>query len=265
MPGFSLGLAAMRTIGRRFLDRYPGLKFPGKKPIVASRVFPTTKIYGHAVPMGGREVIPGEYRMTKANPDKNMADGYVLGHLAAAESEWLRLGDVWAGQVALARRQMDGAILELTREFGDIVSSLGALSRLARELEGNEVRLSRVIQETGEDTRSGESWAVVLDLENSAVRLEQEALRIRGNVEASLVHLQFQDRVDQILAHVASSIAALPEALAGVRCGYESTGKLPLLDFSPLLAAIEASYTTAEEHALHQGGASEGNDELTFF
>lgn len=151
---------------------------------------------------------------------------------------------------------MDTAIVSLTEEFAGIVSGLDALIALARELEADESRLVQAVRENAQDS--------VPDLETSAVRLEREALRIRGNVETSLVHLQFQDRVNQILAHVESNIHALPDALAQIRDTYIRSGHLTPLDFTPLLAAIEASYTTAEERGSHAGGEDD-EDDLTFF
>lgn len=184
----------------------------------------------------------------------------VVRHLTSAEAEWRRVGGVWAGQISTVRRQMGGAIEQLASEFSGIVAGLHRLVALAHELEGDEARISRASGDS-----DGHDREVVMELESSAARLEMEAMRIRANVESSLVHLQFQDRVDQILGHVETSVHALPDALAIVRHTYERTGKLDPLDFSPLLAAIEATFSTAEEHALSQGGEAEDGDELTFF
>lgn len=185
------------------------------------------------------------------------------------EKEWHRLGSVWAGQISNARRQMDHAISHLTDEFSGIVSGLDALVTLARELEANEGRLLQAVQSNGVRVDGSEDATseAATELETSAVRLEREALRIRNNVDSSLVHLQFQDRVNQILGHVESNIHALPDALADIRETFLRSGRLTPLDFSPLLAAIEASYTTTEERGLHQNGklADDDSDDLTFF
>lgn len=165
----------------------------------------------------------------------------IVLHLHEVEVQWRRLGEVWAGQIALARRQMDTAIFDLTREFADIVDNLSVLAALARDLDNDETRLAQ------------------------ATRLELKAAAIRANVESSLIHLQFQDRVNQILGHVEANIGALPDALATIRDTFQTTGRLTPPDFSPLLAAIAASYTTREERALHQGQSVDDGDELTFF
>lgn len=185
----------------------------------------------------------------------------IVLHLHEVEVQWRRLGEVWAGQIALARQQMDTAIFDLTREFADIVDNLSVLAALARDLENDETRLAQATQAAPGATDGD----VVEELEKTATRLELKAAAIRANVESSLIHLQFQDRVNQILGHVEANIGALPDALATIRDTFQTTGRLTPPDFSPLLAAIAASYTTREERALHQGQSVDDGDELTFF
>ena len=195
----------------------------------------------------------------------------IARHLEGVEKEWHRLGSVWASQISNARQQMDHAITHLTDEFSGIVTGLDALVTLARELEANESRLLQAVHATGPrvggDSAEDVTEIAAAELETSAVRLEREALSIRNNVDSSLVHLQFQDRVNQILGHVESNIHALPDALADIRETFIRSGRLTPLDFTPLLAAIEASYTTTEERGLHQNGklADDDSDDLTFF
>jgi hypothetical protein len=180
----------------------------------------------------------------------------IARHLEGIETEWHRLGTVWAHQIGIAREQMDTAINSLTVEFAGIVDGLDAVAVLARDMEAEETRLRQ--------GASPDESAVVSVLENNTARLEREALRIRANVESSLVHLQFQDRVNQILGHVESNIHALPNALAQIRDTFVQSGQLRPLDFTPLLAAIEASYTTAEERGSPADGEN-AEDDLTFF
>jgi hypothetical protein len=186
----------------------------------------------------------------------------IVRHLEAADREWRQLGEIWGKHIANARGQMETAIVALTQAFADIVRSLDELVATARWLEGNEGRLTPVL-----GAGAGADCQVVVEqLEHAAVRLETEAAKIRVNVEAALVHLQFQDRVNQILGHVETNIRTLPDALADVRGCFELTGRLPPLDFSPLLAAIEASYTTDEERAAHRGCPAAGEVyEITYF
>lgn len=179
------------------------------------------------------------------------ANREIVRHLESIEAEWHRLGSVWGEQIGNARRHMEVASVSLTGEFAEIVSGLDNLVSLMREFQQSASQASQ--------PALGET------LEDPAERLEQEALRLRGSVETALVHMQFQDRVNQILGHVQDNIHALPDALARIRDTYVNTGHLTPLDFTPLLDAIAASYTTLEERASHDGRDADAADELTFF
>jgi len=94
----------------------------------------------------------------------------------------------------------------------------------------------------------------------------QAGFDLPATVEDILTHLQFQDRVSQILSHVQNDIwqleASLHEAL-------NCEGELPPPpDTEAWLSALKNSYTTHEQRALH---GREGNDkapgpsDITFF
>lgn len=196
--------------------------------------------------------------------DKSQPNSDVINHLEGVEEQWRHLGGVWAGQIANARSQMETAIVELTRHFAHIATDLDALASTCRLLENDERLLAQAIVDSSKD----ENQPLVDELETTAARIEREAGHIRKSVEAAIVHLQFQDRVNQVLGHVEENINALPDAFASIRDTYRRTGELTPPDFTPLLKAIEASYTTAEEHALHRGDSvteHDENGEITFF
>ncbi|WP_304031656.1 methyl-accepting chemotaxis protein [Methyloversatilis discipulorum] len=97
----------------------------------------------------------------------------------------------------------------------------------------------------------------VLDETNRALLGNAEG--IRREIADTLPHLQFQDRADQVLAHVSSSLGDFSQRVTGV-----SSGCVP--DLQPVLEALSRSYTTPEERQ-NQGGApaAGGNDDLVFF
>jgi methyl-accepting chemotaxis protein len=103
----------------------------------------------------------------------------------------------------------------------------------------------------------------VLDaLAQTNAALREQAEGIQQEIEATLPALQFQDRIDQVLAHVCESMSEL-----GDRVGATPEGQAP--DLGPLIDSLERSYTTAEERANHAGSnrvdAEASGQSLVFF
>ncbi|BCY10194.1 methyl-accepting chemotaxis protein [Actinoplanes sp. L3-i22] len=114
----------------------------------------------------------------------------------------------------------------------------------------------------------GEVQAVLDDLmgmlskmRESSQGLEQAAVGIRGEISESLVNLQFQDRVNQMLEHLRDNIGRFPDVAQAA-----ATGTAPL-DAQVLLDELAARYTMAEEHQAHQSGSATkvNESEITFF
>lgn len=176
--------------------------------------------------------------------------------------DWKRLAEIWLSQIESARSQTNTAIIGLTREFAGIVENLDELAGLARDIERNEGRLMQAVNHAAGQDDPG----VVGHLARSAEKLDQRSTLIRTNVEASLVHLQFQDRINQILGHVQANILALTKALAEREAIRERTGSTAPIDFAALLREMESSYTMPEERANHRHLPNqEADDEITFF
>jgi len=110
---------------------------------------------------------------------------------------------------------------------------------------------------------------VTQTLVGSAERLRSESLVIKSELDNSLVQLQFQDRVSQMLGHVIHSIEKYPEFLQNNRARFDEGGRLEPLDPAPLLGGLEKTYVMADERALHMGlqptGEQEQEQEITFF
>jgi methyl-accepting chemotaxis protein len=108
-------------------------------------------------------------------------------------------------------------------------------------------------------------------LVQSSIRLKDESIGIKSEVAESLVQLQFQDRVSQIMTHVRNNIERLPAVLHQNRAQFEQQGELAPLDAAPLLAELEKTYAMSDEravHAAHTGGAeapAAQEEEITFF
>jgi len=101
----------------------------------------------------------------------------------------------------------------------------------------------------------------------AASTLRQSSVGIKSEVGESLVQLQFQDRVSQILCHVRDNINAFPGYLQQGEQKYRECGRLTAIDWSGLLHELERSYATTEERSNHGGGKQSvaADDEITFF
>ena len=88
---------------------------------------------------------------------------------------------------------------------------------------------------------------------------------LQGEIGEALVHLQFQDRIGQIMSHVVANIQRVPSLLASARPSH--AGAPPQVDAQALLAELEASYAMADERDAHSGGgaAAPASSAVTFF
>ncbi|UTH73251.1 methyl-accepting chemotaxis protein [Chromobacterium sp. IIBBL 290-4] len=102
--------------------------------------------------------------------------------------------------------------------------------------------------------------ASVRDFSQAAERLAQinekmqtEGAQVERELHASLIALQFQDRVSQIVQHVASDLERMHEHLQAVRRARQSGGAGPVVKPQEWLRRLESTYTTLEQAALHKG------------
>lgn len=101
-------------------------------------------------------------------------------------------------------------------------------------------------------------------LQGSLEQLHQERTVLESELNQLVVHLQFQDRVDQIMGHVGDDMQRLEQALAARQAG---NGELPAA--AEWLARLGSTYTTLEQRALHEGRSAEATNasfsSITFF
>jgi methyl-accepting chemotaxis protein len=93
-------------------------------------------------------------------------------------------------------------------------------------------------------------------LATNTEHLESVNSRVQGEISETLVHLQFQDRVSQILHSV---VADMEKFLA--------SGAQTHLDVDRWLAELKKTYTTLEQTAIHRGqeADSPADSNITFF
>ena len=100
-------------------------------------------------------------------------------------------------------------------------------------------------------------------LQDSLHELHQERGVLESEINQLVVHLQFQDRVDQIMGHVSDDMQRLEQTLASLGAG---GAELP--EVSEWLERLSGTYTTLEQRALHEGRSVEpagGSSSITFF
>ena len=105
-------------------------------------------------------------------------------------------------------------------------------------------------------------------LSETAHTLLQESQEVQQEVSDVLVNMQFQDRVNQILAQTRTDMERFQALLDGRRAEL-ANGQLPeRVRADQWLAEMERSYTTIEQQLNHSGGRQVGapqNSEITFF
>lgn len=96
------------------------------------------------------------------------------------------------------------------------------------------------------------------DLGESARLMQTEGMGVRADVSRLLVDLQFQDRMSQILKHVAADIEKLDALIVG-------QGLDLSIDIDQWMRELQAGYATDEQRNVHSGSSAKASDEITFF
>ncbi|HEY0844019.1 MAG TPA: methyl-accepting chemotaxis protein [Noviherbaspirillum sp.] len=124
-----------------------------------------------------------------------------------------------------------------------------------------------VESETTINTVLSDFRAVTDALQRSSQLLKDESVGIKDEIGQALVQLQFQDRVNQILSHVKTSIEQLPAYFASNSDEFRRDGELRPLDASRLLLEMKNSYVMSDQRAVHSGEkVAQANDsDITFF
>ena len=101
--------------------------------------------------------------------------------------------------------------------------------------------------------------AAAKELSSTTDHLKTVNTHVQGEISETLVHLQFQDRIGQILQSVVQDMEKFQNRMA-----HNPTA----VEVDQWLAELEETYTTREQKALHHGEALSGTDEeseITFF
>ena len=98
----------------------------------------------------------------------------------------------------------------------------------------------------------------------SSKRLEEDSTVVHEQVEGVLVHLQFQDRVSQILHAVTADMARLGFLVADARAEVSAGQVPPPTDVEAWIRDLEKTYTTLEQYS-EQKQTSTPVQSITFF
>ncbi len=97
--------------------------------------------------------------------------------------------------------------------------------------------------------------------------LKNESIGIKSEINDSLVQMQFQDRVSQIMNHVKDNIEGLPAFMQQHQQDYARSLVLQPLDAQGLLTKLKETYVMTDQHVVHEGGELEqkNNNDISFF
>ena len=111
----------------------------------------------------------------------------------------------------------------------------------------------------------GDLLDFVTKLKGSSDEMSRSAEEVKDEISETLVHCQFQDRVNQVLSHVGEAIASFAVTLDDAQAG--GLGQLRPVDCRSLVAKLKDSYTMVEEHQRHAPGDAplELESDVTFF
>lgn len=98
-------------------------------------------------------------------------------------------------------------------------------------------------------------------------QMQLQAEHVQQQLSDVVMHLQFQDRVSQILSHVMDDMNKLSDN-ANLFAAQLDAGQLPeTISVQHWLEGLRKTYTTLEQVSVHTGGRqhSASNDDITFF
>jgi methyl-accepting chemotaxis protein len=160
--------------------------------------------------------------------------------------------------LSTAARDTGKRITQKVGAVSDALMQIGATSERVAErdqkaVESSEARIRSVLERFAQST---------VRLEQVAEESRAQSAQIKDEVSESLVQLQFQDRVSQILAQVVSTMNELARSHSGASGAASVTERA-----QEHMQRMMRSYTTDEQRRNHQGLETQAvaPQEITFF
>lgn len=158
-----------------------------------------------------------------------------------------------SGETGKLIRETVATVTEVIQHAQELSESFAAQEQ--NVVEQSQQQVERIVQDFNETATA---------LQESLCQLHRERGELESEINQLVVHLQFQDRVDQIMGHVGDDMQRLEQALAARQAG---NGELP--STTEWLARLGSTYTTLEQRALHEGRNAEATNasssSITFF
>lgn len=189
-----------------------------------------------------------------------------------AAIEAARAGEAGRGFAVVADevRKLSTLSKETGKQIGEKVKVISAaISAAVKTSEQNAAGEAKTlaVSESAISNVLGNFRQITDGLTESSGILRKESDGIKNEVAMSLVQLQFQDRVSQILSHVRDNIGSLPGYLEKSCAEFSQSGRLIPVAAGQLLKEIESTYAMTEEYSNHGGKtqSASNNTEISFF
>lgn len=141
-----------------------------------------------------------------------------------------------------------------------IMTVISVAERFSEQDTRSVAEAEKTIQKVLEDFKE-----VAIGLSDSSKMLRRESEGMREEISETLVYLQFQDRVSQILVQVRDNLDELHERLRRYS-DERSQGGMPSIDADAWLSEMTRSYTTTEQRNNHRKTNEAADEtEITFF
>jgi methyl-accepting chemotaxis protein len=157
--------------------------------------------------------------------------------------------------------EMTNTVAELKKSVEGSAQKINStISHESSLLESTEKRIEIVTEEFRHITAT---------LSDKDLQLQKQAKDISHSIENTLVELQFQDRVSQILSHTESTLNDLQNVVCQFNNQNDTAYEVP--DLTQWLAQIESGYTMVEQFnvldqfAHKKENATASNGDITFF
>lgn len=209
---------------------------------------------------------------------KDMADGVariaqqtnLLSLNAAIEAA--RAGELGRGFAVVAQefgmlsKQSGDTGRRIAEKVGIISQAIIDTCTLARESVAVEDGSLHAVHDTI-DRVMNDFKGVTGALQQSSDLLQAESMSIQVEINQSLVEMQFQDRVSQIMTQVNKNLERLPQVLQEQTRYYAQTRVLPTPDAELLLTELKSTYVMADQHVIHEGGqvTQSNTTDISFF
>jgi methyl-accepting chemotaxis protein len=144
-----------------------------------------------------------------------------------------------------------------------------ALTKTVTDSEQQVSHEQELIQQTEQTISSvlSDYEGAVQGISETNHQMQLQAEHVQQQLSDVVMHLQFQDRVSQILSHIMDDMNKLSQSSARFTEQVNSGQTPELISVHQWLDGLKRSYTTLEQVSVHTGGKqnTKADDDITFF